>query len=59
VNQSAVPLRNTQGMAVPIAHAGHWAFYILYAIPILVVLGSIVASMLRDRRERRAGGRRD
>jgi len=45
-------------MAVPIAHAGHWAFYVLYAVPILVVLGSIVATMLRDRRERRAGGGR-
>ena len=44
-------------MAVPIAHAG-WAFYVLYAIPILVVLGSIVANMLRDRRQRRAGGGR-
>jgi cytochrome b561 len=53
----AAGLRNTQSMALPLAHAGHWALYVLYAVPILVVLGSIVANMLRDRRGRREGGR--
>ena len=43
-------------MELPLAHAGHWVWYILYAVPIVVVLASIVASMLRSRRERRAGG---
>jgi hypothetical protein len=40
-------------MALPLAHAGHWAFYVLYAVPILIVLGSIVANMLKDRRRGR------
>jgi hypothetical protein len=39
-------------MTLPIAHAGHWALYVLYAIPIVVVLASIVANLARDRRER-------
>ena len=35
---------------LPIAHAGHWALYILYAVPVLIVVGSIVVTMVRDRR---------
>ena len=34
---------------LPLAHAGHWAVFILYALPIVVVVGSIVLSMLRNR----------
>jgi hypothetical protein len=51
-----VPLRNTDGVVLPIAHAGHWALYVLYAVPILIVLGSIVVTMVRQRREGREGG---
>jgi hypothetical protein len=40
-------------MVLPIAHAGHWALYVLYAVPILIVLGSIVLNMVRQCRERR------
>jgi heme exporter protein D len=43
-------------MVLPIAHAGHWAFYVLYAVPILIVLGSIAVTMVRQRRERRDSG---
>ncbi|MGH2589562.1 MAG: hypothetical protein ACRDGW_02050 [Actinomycetota bacterium] len=47
-------------MELPLAHAGHWAFYVLYAVPILIVLASIVTATLRQRRERTtATGRRD
>jgi heme exporter protein D len=46
-------------MELPLAHVGHWAFYVLYAVPVLIVLGSIVLTTLRQRRERGAGGRRD
>jgi hypothetical protein len=35
-----------------LAHLGHWSHWILYAIPVVIVLGSIVASLLRDRRAR-------
>jgi hypothetical protein len=38
-----------------LAHAGHWAVFVLYAVPILVVVGSIVLSMRRDRRGKDGG----
>ena len=34
-----------------VAHAGHWLIWILYAVPVLIVLGSIILSMVRQRRE--------
>jgi hypothetical protein len=37
---------------LPLAHAGHWAIYVLYAVPVVIVLGSIVVSVVRDRRRR-------
>ena len=37
-----------------VAHAGHWIIWILYAVPVLIVLGSIVLSVVRQRREREA-----
>jgi hypothetical protein len=39
---------------LPLAHAGHWAIYVLYAVPVAIVLGSIGLTMIRDRRARRA-----
>ena len=38
-------------MDLPVAHLGHWAFYVLYAVPVLIVLGSIVLTTLRQRGE--------
>jgi hypothetical protein len=40
----------------PLAHAGHWAIYVLYAVPVVIVLGAIAVNMLRDRRARRSAG---
>jgi uncharacterized membrane protein SirB2 len=37
---------------LPIAHAGHWLVYVLYAVPVVIVLGSIALTMIRDRRRR-------
>ena len=34
-----------------VAHAGHWLIWVLYAVPVLIVVVSIVASVLRQRRE--------
>ena len=34
-----------------LAHAGHWLIWVLYAVPVLIVAVSIVASVLRQRRE--------
>ena len=36
---------------LPIAHAGHWLLWILYAVPVVIVLASIVIAVIRDRRE--------
>jgi hypothetical protein len=38
-------------MDLPLAHLGHWAFYVLYALPVMIVLGSIAVTMVRQRRE--------
>jgi hypothetical protein len=35
---------------LPVAHAGHWLVYVLYAAPVLIVLASIVVTVVRDRR---------
>lgn len=40
---------------LPLAHAGHWTLWLLYAVPVIVVLGSIIASVRRERRERDGG----
>jgi hypothetical protein len=37
-------------MCLPIAHVGHWALWILYAVPVVIVLGSIVVTVIRGRR---------
>ena len=38
---------------LPLAHVGHWWTYILYAVPVIIVLGSVVNTMIKERRERR------
>ena len=35
---------------LPIAHAGHWAMYLVYAVPVVVVLASVVKTVVADRR---------
>lgn len=39
---------------LPVAHAGHWLVYVLYAVPVMIVLASIAVTMIRDRRRRAA-----
>jgi hypothetical protein len=41
---------------LPLAHVGHWAIYVLYGVPVAIVLVAIAMTMIRDRRERRSGG---
>jgi hypothetical protein len=41
----------------PLAHAGHWLAQIAYLLPLLVLIGMLIAGKLRDWRERRRGGR--
>jgi hypothetical protein len=34
---------------LPLALAGHWALWVLYAVPVIIVLCSIVLQLVRDR----------
>jgi hypothetical protein len=36
-----------------IAHVGHWYMWLLYAIPVLVVIGASVHALIDQRREDR------
>ncbi|HET8814909.1 MAG TPA: hypothetical protein VFM51_08135 [Solirubrobacterales bacterium] len=36
---------------IPAAHVAHYAIWILYAIPVLIVSAAIVRSMLLQKRE--------
>jgi uncharacterized membrane protein len=38
---------------LPLAHAGHWVLWILYAIPVLIVAFAIVRSTIAQRRAAR------
>jgi hypothetical protein len=38
---------------VILAHAGHWLLNILYAAPLLAVVGIIVRDRIKERRRRR------
>ena len=33
-----------------LAHAGHWLVQLIYLVPLLVLVGVIVAGRIRDRR---------
>lgn len=33
------------------AHAGHWLVQLIYLVPLVVLVGVIVAGRIRDRRE--------
>ena len=35
---------------LPLAHVGHYAIWLLYAVPVLIVSGAIVRSMIVQRR---------
>ena len=34
-----------------LAHAGHWLVQLIYLLPLVVLVGVIVAGRIRDRRE--------
>lgn len=37
---------------LPAAHLGHWWMYVLYGVPVIIVLFSVVTTTLRERRGR-------
>ena len=41
---------------LPLAHAGHYALWVLYALPVLLVVFAIVRNAVAQRREREDGG---
>ncbi len=42
---------------LPLAHAGHYALWLLYALPVFVVVGAILRSAIAQRREEREDGK--
>jgi uncharacterized membrane protein SirB2 len=36
--------------ALPLAHVGHWLVNVLYLVPLVIVVGMLAVSSLRDRR---------
>jgi hypothetical protein len=40
-------------MLLPLAHLGHWYFWPLYALPVLIVLWSAIATTRSERRAAR------
>ncbi len=40
-------------LGLPLAHLGHWWLYVLYAVPVIIVLASVVTTTVRERRKRR------
>jgi len=41
-------------MNLLLAHAGHWAIWVLYAVPVLIVLGATAKAFVDQRRENAA-----
>jgi hypothetical protein len=39
---------------IVLAHVGHWAIQLLYAVPVFFVIGAIVWSKIQERREQQA-----
>jgi cytochrome c-type biogenesis protein CcmH/NrfF len=42
-----------------IAHAGHWSLWVLYAVPVVVVLIATAQAFIRERRARRGAAARE
>jgi hypothetical protein len=37
---------------LPLAHAGHYAVWVLYALPVLIVVGALLRSAILTRQEK-------
>jgi len=40
---------------LPLAHAGHYAVWVLYALPVLFVVGAILRTTILEKRRNREG----
>jgi len=45
--------------AIPLAHAGHWLYSLIYVVPIFAVLGALVWDRLTRRKSSRRSSERD
>ena len=45
------------GVIPLLAHAGHWAMWVLYMIPVVIVLAASLNAFLAQRRENRGQSR--
>jgi hypothetical protein len=39
-------------MQLVLAHAGHWALWVLYLTPVIIVLGATARAFITERRSR-------
>lgn len=46
-------MRLVAALSLPLAHLGHWWSYLLYGIPVAIVLVSVVLSLVRRHRGER------
>jgi hypothetical protein len=37
--------------SLPLAHAGHWALWVLYLVPVVIVLAATLKAFLDQRRD--------
>jgi len=49
------PVASLDPVLLPLAHLGHWYFWPLYALPVLIVLWSAISTTRRERRAARDG----
>jgi hypothetical protein len=41
------------GLAIPLAHVGHWYVWVAYAIPVVIVLAASLRAFIQQRTEDR------
>jgi hypothetical protein len=41
---------------IVLAHTGHWALWVLYLVPVVIVLGAAARAFIEQRRESRETG---
>jgi cytochrome c-type biogenesis protein CcmH/NrfF len=42
--------------SLPLAHVSHWLVQLLYVVPVVIVVGALAITSIRDRRAERAEG---
>jgi hypothetical protein len=56
-DESPTPSPYFSLMVLPLAHVGHWAMWVLYLVPVVIVLAASVNALVQQRRENREQGR--